>query len=318
METKNLTISVRGKPVEVPYYPIENAPIIISGKYLRQAVIHDEEWLPENSLPAPLKLLEAIKQSGIKADVFSFTQRIPDVNPRFPYPMEWENSAIIAIKSYKDWWDALPQVARRNVRTAEKKGIEVRVVPFDDALVEGIVSLYNEAPVRLGKPFWHYGKDAETVKRENGTYVERSDFIGAFLEGKLIGFIKIVYIDQIGSMMQILAMLQHQDKRTTNALIAKAVEVCAAKGVPYLMYCQYVYDENDASLLTDFKRRNGFERVNFPKYYVPLTLKGRIAVALRMHRGIKGMLPQPVLRLALRLRNWYYNFKSRRNSATED
>lgn len=318
MENSTIAISVRGKPVAVPCYLIENTPIIVSGSFLRVAVIHDEEWLPANTLPPPLKLVEAIRQSGIKADVFSFAQRIPDTTPKFPFPMEEDNAAIITIKSYKDWWDALPQVARRNVRTAEKKGIEFRLVPFDDELVEGIRGIYNETPVRLGKPFWHYGKDHATVKAENGTYADRSDFIGAFLEGKLIGFIKLVHIDHIGSMMQILSMFKHQDKRTTNGLIAKAVEVCATKGRTHLMYCQYVYDENESSLLTDFKKRNGFERVNFPKYYVPLTAKGRLAVALGAQRGIKGMLPKPVLSFALHVRARYYNFRQRKNPAAAD
>ena len=311
-------ISVKGKIIEVPAHSIDGHMVVVTGKWLRTARIHDEEWLDQNMLPAPLKLLKTFKQSAIKADIFTFAQKIPDTQVKFPFPMEWDNAAIITIKTYKDWWDQLPQVARRNVRTAEKKGIEVRLAPFNDELVEGIAAIYNETPVRLGKPFWHYGKDAATVKRENGTYVERSDFIGAYLEGKLIGFIKIVYVDRIGSMMQILSMFQHQDKRTTNALIAKAVEVCVAKGMSHLMYCKYVYDANEGSLLTDFKRRNGFERVEFPQYYVPLTLKGKIAIMFRAHRGIKGMLPKPILSLALHLRARYYTFKQRRNLATAD
>ncbi len=140
----------------------------------------------------------------------------------------------------------------------------MRVVNLDEDLIEGIRGIYNEAPVRLGKPFWHYGKDFETVKRENGTYQDRSDFIGAFYEGKLIGFIKMVYVDQVGSIMQILSMIQHQDKRTTNALIAKAVELCEQRNKSFLMYCRYVYGVNETKSAHRFKRRNGFQKISFP------------------------------------------------------
>ena len=50
--------------------------------------------------------------------------------------------------------------------------------------------------------------------------------------------------------------------------------------------------------LGDFKIRNGFQKVTLPRYYVPLTAKGRIALALKLHRGLRGMLP-PALKAQL-------------------
>ena len=95
------------------------------------------------------------------------------------------------------WWEKLPQEARKNTRRAAKRGVEVKVVPFDDELARGIHKICNETPVRQGRPFWHYGKDFETVKREHATYLERSEFIGAYFENELIGFIKMVYVDRL-------------------------------------------------------------------------------------------------------------------------
>jgi hypothetical protein len=43
--------------------------------------------------------------------------------------------------------------------------------------------------------------------------------------------------------------------------------------------------------LGEFKIRNGFQKIDLPRYYVPLTAKGRIAFALKLHRGVRGMLP---------------------------
>ena len=35
----------------------------------------------------------------------------------------------------------------------------------------------------------------------------------------------------------------------------------------------------------------GFEQMNFPRYYVPLTLKGRLALRLKLHRSLTQLLP---------------------------
>ena len=72
----------------------------------------------------------------------------------------------------------------------------------------GITKIYNESPMRQGKPFWHYGKDFETVRRENATFLNRSYFIGAYFENELIGFIKLVYEKNFASMMQIISMME--------------------------------------------------------------------------------------------------------------
>jgi len=52
------------------------------------------------------------------------------------------------------------------IRKAGRAGVEIRVVPFDDKLVQAIVELYNENPMRHGKPLAHYGKDFATIKRD--------------------------------------------------------------------------------------------------------------------------------------------------------
>ena len=64
---------------------------------------------------------------------------------------------------------------------------------------------------------------------ENETYLERSEFIGAFYEEKLIGFIKMIYVDRIAMLIQILAKNEHHDKRPMNALLAHTMEICEEK-----------------------------------------------------------------------------------------
>ena len=42
-------------------------------------------------------------------------------------------------------------------------------------LVNGIIGIFNQSPVRRGKPFWHYGKDFDTVKKEMSLGLRESD-----------------------------------------------------------------------------------------------------------------------------------------------
>jgi hypothetical protein len=142
----------------------------------------------------------------------------------------------------------------------------------------------------------------ETVWRDNSAYLDRCDFIGTYVGGELIGFAKIVYVGRFAKIMQILARSAHYDKRPMNALIAKAVERCGEKGMSHLLYSKFQYGNNATSSMIEFKIRNGFERLDFPRYYVPLTIPGRFALACRLHRGMLGILPAPVIARLLRLR----------------
>jgi hypothetical protein len=180
------------------------------------------------------------------------------------------------------------------------------VVQFDDGLVEGIKRIYDETPIRQGRRFWHYQKDLETVKRENSSYLDRCDFLGAYFEGELIGFVKMVYVGQVARIMQILSMNAHFDKRPPNALLAKCVELCCEKGMKYFVYGKYVYGNKRNSPITEFKRRTGFEEVRFRRYYVPLTVWGRVALKLRLHHGLQGLLPERVTESLLKIRSRLY------------
>ena len=91
-----------------------------------------------------------------------------------------------------------------------------------------------------------------------------------------------------------------------NALIAKAAEVCEQKGISHLIYGKFIYGNKRRSSLVEFKRRNGFEQVNFPRYYIPLTLRGKLFVRLRLYRGLSGLIPEPILQPLLSFRAWYY------------
>jgi hypothetical protein len=285
---------------------IHNEHVDISGKWLKVARVHDEDWLGGQVVTDPESFVQKLKERGAKADVFTFAQKIPDWKPKYNFRMEWDNVAAIPITSYREWWDRVSSDMRRDVKRAEKRGIVVKEVSLDDEIVQGIVEINNETPIRQGKRFTHYGKDAEAVKNEYSTYPDRSEFIGAFYKDELVGIIKIVYVGELACLMEILSKPSHYDKRPTNAMIAKAVEVSERKGKAYLTYGKYYYGKKTKSSFVDFKHRCGFERILYARYYIPLTLKGKLAIPLKLHLGLIGILPGSALSAFVYIRSLFY------------
>ena len=285
---------------------IADRDVVVSGRLLRVAAIRDEEWVQGQPVEDPEKFLSRLTQRGAVADLFAFTRALPETERRYPHHVEMENAAVAPCADFKKWWDGLPQESRKNVRRSERRGVTVRRAVFDDALVAGISVIYNETPLRQGRKFWHYGKPLDRVKAENATYLDRGIFIGAYFEESLVGFIKMVRVNSVCRIMQILSLDAHVDKRPTNALLAKAVEFAHADGATHLVYGRYVYGNKENSPMTEFKRRNGFERLEYPRYFVPLTARGRLALAAGLHRGAARLLPEPVTNLLLTVRQSLY------------
>ncbi|MEP6703445.1 MAG: hypothetical protein ABJB34_01440, partial [Acidobacteriota bacterium] len=280
--------------------------IIVHGKWLRIASVQDEELVQGEVVDNPEKFIAALRNGAVKADLFTFAQRISATEQEYPYQFEWDNVAAASTERFADWWDSLPQESRKNVRRAAKRGLAVRIAQFDDEFIKGIQGIYNETPVRQGRRFWHYQKDLETVKMENQTYLERSQFIGAYYNEELIGFTKFVYVDRLARILQIVSKTSHSDKRPMNALIAKAVEVCQDNKISYLIYSKFSFGNKKVSPLAEFKSRNGFKQKDFIRYYVPLTVRGKIALKLKLHRGLLGILPAGLINFLLKLRSWFF------------
>ena len=296
-------IRIKGKNVHVPAVQIQGRTIITNGRLLKMATVQDEDLAEGEIVADPESFVRQLQKLGLGADIFSFPEKLPNTTPRYGFYFEWDNLAVIPITTFSDWFkNRAESSVQRAIRKAAKLGVVVKVAELDDAFVNGIVNINNETPIRQGRAFWHFQKSFEDVKRENSTYAERNIFLGAYYEGGLIGFMRITSVDKVGSVLQLLNMMKHFDKRPANALIAKAVEVCEQKGMSHFMYCNYVYNDPKSSL-TEFKRRNGFEQALVPRYYIPLTLKGKIALKLGLHRGLAKQLPKPVVELLLRARS---------------
>jgi hypothetical protein len=290
-------IVLQGKTLRVPSLTVKGRTIVLTGKRLRVATVRDESATEGELIPDLAECIAVLKASKPRADLLTFTQKLPDTAPKFPYNYEWDNVAAISIGTYEEWWKGLKDKTRNMVRKAQKNGVTIRIDPLDDNLVRAIMEIYNESPIRQGRKFWHYGKPFEIVKRELLTYLERAYFICAYWQNELIGFMKMVRVDSTAILFHFLSKTSHRDKAPMNALLAKAVEVCAAEGIKHLIYGRYTYGNKSESPLSEFKRHNGFQKIELPKYVIPLTLKGRAAIRLKLHRGILGILPPRILRL---------------------
>ncbi len=302
MQTRTTEYRIRGRSYTVPSQIVRGRELISVGRWPRMAMFRDEDWLEGELVPDPAAFVAELRASGLAADIFAFSGPLEGGPPHAGLHYELDNAAVIHTSYYKAWWEGLPQEARKNTRRAAKKGISVRIVPFDDELVAGIKSIYDEAPVRQGRPFWHYGKDIARVRLENSSYLDRCDFIGAYFGDQLVGFVKLVYVDNAARMMQILCLSAHQDKRPIIALIAHAAQHCHRKGIRYLHYGKFSYYGKIDSSMAEFKRRLGFERIEYPRYFIPLTIGGRIALKAGVHKGWRTLLPQNAVEQAQRIR----------------
>lgn len=291
-------VQVKGKPVMMPAVEIGGLIVLVDGRRLKIAAVKDEEFLDGEPVTDPLPVIAALKSTRLRPDIFSFSQKLPNVTPRYSYYKEWENFAAIPITTYADWLEhRITYDVRKAVKRAQRSGVEIKLAEYDDEFVRGICTIYNETPFRQGKAFWHYQKDFATVKKENATFADRACFIGAYIKGELVGFIKMVYVGSYAATIQVLSQVKHRREKVSNAMISKALEVCIEKGRTHFVYGRYVYNNPDSSL-TEFKRRNGFEPILVPRYYVPLTVKGAIALKLGLHRSMSEMIPvwmRPIL-----------------------
>jgi len=247
----------------------------------------------------PEAVLNALRKCTTRIDLFTFLQKLPEIAPKYAYPMEWDNLAVLPVSNFETWWTKQVDNKTRNMaRKAEKKGVTLREVPFDDALLKGICEIYNECPIRQGRPFPHYGMSFERMREYAGTFLERSIYIGAFLGDTMIGFAKLVMDETRNQacLVHILSMVKHRDKAPTNALIVQAVRSCATRSIAYLVYDHFSYGKKQDDSLREFKERNGFQRMEVPRYFIPLTVFGRAAHRLGLHRGkLIDYFPQPLI-----------------------
>ena len=304
LEVFNRETLIKGKPTQVECVEIDGQTFTITKGPLTVVQLQDE-WYED--VRDPEFVIDVLMNSAeFKPDIFTFWQRVPNVEPQYQYHTEWESIAALPVQSYDHWFNKqISSRLRSQLRKATKEGLNVREAAYDDEFVRGMTEIFNETPIRQGRRFWHYGKDFETVKQQFSRYLFREEMIGAYYGGEMIGFIMLGNAGNYGITGQIISKLKYRDKVTNNALIGKAVEVCAKKNLSYLVY---LYWTNDS--LAEFKRRCGFGETKVPRYFVLLTRKGKLALKLGLHRGWRTTLPDRIKRPLKKLRKSWYGFRA--------
>jgi hypothetical protein len=278
--------------------------ITISGSFFRTARPRDE---PHVCIEGPDDVIRDLKTVSPTIDLFTFAQALGDRVPRYTFHLEPELVAGLPLTTYDKWFkQGIDFKVRNKVRKAQKLGVELKPAELSDEFIRGVMGIYNESPLIQGRRNWHYGKGFDAMKRTLSTFPERSAFVGAYLGDELVGFTKLFYGDSVASLIHIIAKTAHRDKAPTNALLAKAIEMSAAHKSSHLVFGSW-----SRRGLGVFKSSHGFEPLEIPRYYVPLTLKGTLMLKLGLHRSVRDNLPEAWVDSLVTLRNRWNSLRYR-------
>jgi len=206
MAKKTDEVYIKGKWVSLPALWVNGKTIVIRGSWLKVAGIRSEDFL-ETEVEHPELCVMRVKKERAdvgRADIFTFTQKLPSTPSKYQYPMEWDSVAAIHVISFKEWWEGLPQSTRKSVRRSVKRGVVVTNRKFDDELVMELVELNNGSPMRQGVRNEQYGKTVDQVRKDHSSFLDRSDCICAHVGTELIGFLKLVYRGDVASILNLL------------------------------------------------------------------------------------------------------------------
>jgi lambda repressor-like predicted transcriptional regulator len=273
--------------------------VIRKKAFLRIAKLLEPKEYMQDFVPTE-EFIQKLRDRAI--DIFTFIERkwcSTIANTSNSWIKVADNIALLKVASYEDWWRNIGKKTRNMNRKAEKTGIAAQVVMPSEELAEGIWKIYNETPIRQERAFPHYGESLPSVK--NDVFSPRKGaFIGAFLENRLVGFIQLLYGDNIAIISQILSLQEFWGKAVNNALLAKTVEFCSQNQMQWIMYGRM----GNHPSLDKFKQSNDFKKFSLTRYFVPITKKGQVAIKLGLHNEAKDILPQRIKYSLIPIYNW--------------
>ncbi len=72
--------------------------IRVQGRLLRMARLEGDKY---KFLNDPERVVAGLKKS---VDIFTFMQKLPETSPKYNYPMEWDNLAVLEVTTFDHWW----------------------------------------------------------------------------------------------------------------------------------------------------------------------------------------------------------------------
>ena len=100
--------------------PVCGRQIRIEGRLLRIARLDADKY---HFLDDPEEIIAGLRDCGRRVDIFTFMQKLPATQPKYGYPMEWDNLAVLPVSTFDHWWtQQIRSFPRNRARQAEKKG----------------------------------------------------------------------------------------------------------------------------------------------------------------------------------------------------
>jgi hypothetical protein len=284
--------------------------ISVAGVICRIAKLR-HEWC--DFLNDPPKAIDEMRKTGLKADLFTFVHDMGD-KPLFDYSYHRQNAtlAVLPVTTYDEWWDDVGYKTRNKLRKGLKSGVELRVVQLDDDFARGVQAIYNETPVKQGRKFYHYGKKASEIKEELSSFPNQSTLVGAYFQGELVGFMKLFQGNNVLRTVHIIASVRHRDKNVMDILIAKGVELCSERKIQNLQYGSWT----DGGIGT-FRIKHGFERVEVPRYFASLSVRGNLMLRMKLHQPVRERLPENWIAPVMALRTKWNSLRFGRPKLAE-
>ncbi len=205
---------------------------------------------------------------------------------------------LLTIDNYDRWFKSTTQSVRRMTRKGVRVGLETRIAHIDDAFARSALKIYNETPIRQGRRYSGYGMTLAEAKKKFSED-KKSEVFGTYFHDELVGLMAISFGDRVAAFTTFISLISHRLKYPNDLMIATAVKRCEEKGYRYLTYGNMGFNPG----LDFFKKAHGFKIFNAPRYYIPLTLRGKLAIKLRVYRSFQHSIPISIVRPLLPLYN---------------
>lgn len=239
-----------------------------------------------------------VPSEHLPGDLFTFWQLYPNTTPHYSYWHEWDRIAIIDTHSHNEWFISLPKKTRNMIRKSQKLGVTVAEVTPSMSFCLAIEKINNETPTRQGRPYRHYHEPLKDVMAGYMNTRSTDFFLAAYYQNAIVAVAQVCNGYSFAFLSAFIGLQQHFDKAVMNALMSDVVKACERHGIKYLAY-ERISDDS----LGRFKQNNGFVDKQVPRYYIPLTFRGKLLLTLHLHRGLRSLIPdrmKPTLRRAKR------------------
>ncbi|KKN83058.1 hypothetical protein LCGC14_0303240 [marine sediment metagenome] len=207
--------------------------------------------------------------------------------------------AGIPVSSYADWWNSISRKTRNMVRKAQKLGLTVQRMAFNDELLAATYAIYNESPTRQNRAFPPYGRNTKRIAMDREKtlpqYYHGEEYLVARHNGKIIAYIHLVYTRDSVMFNEILGLMKHRNTSAINFLINEAVKLASDMKLKYIIYGKLANNN-----LGKFKLNNGFEKIKMYRYFAPVNIRGKLICSLRIYKWwyYGGRLKDKILRIS--------------------